>query len=120
MTKIKVPLTGVEDNSRLIEYKNLNKGDCVVVGRLLEKNTVTSKDGNNFLLYTFETEEGEKVKIFGTGQLNFILKTVEIGTLLEIIYLGKESTKLKTGMSALAHQFEVSALQDANAEGDVA
>lgn len=62
--------------------------------------------------HTVIDEDGTEVKLNSAGQLNHILRGVSPGTTIEVVYLGKEKIKSKTGRTVEANQFEVNELVD--------
>ena len=108
MTVVKKKIEGDKKNIELIKLSEIKSGSLVVTG--LYKGTITCKGENGeFLQHRFETEEGVIVGV-SAGQLNFKLKDVDLDTLLEITYLGKEKFKNKEGKLVAGHNFDISEL----------
>lgn len=66
-------------------------------------------NGDESIVHTIEIDKVEN-DFWGAGQLNYLLKEVEAGTEVRIVYKGKESVKIKVGKKNLTkevHQFEV-------------
>lgn len=57
--------------------------------------------------YKFETEDGRTVVINSAGQLAYQMKSVEVGTLVRVEYMGKQEMKKGKNKGKKAHSFEV-------------
>lgn len=88
-------------SARRVQFDN--KGD-VLEGHLVEKATLTSKDGKPFKKYTFKTEEGI-VSTLGSHQLDTGLSQVEVGSLVRVTYQGVK--RLNGGKSVKLFDVEV-------------
>lgn len=57
--------------------------------------------------YKFESTDGNTVIVNSTGSLAYKMKKVEIGSLVRLIYNGKEEIKKGNKAGKLAHNFDV-------------
>jgi hypothetical protein len=101
---------------KYVKYSELKPGATVVVGNYLGSPLVPNfaKDGE-VPEHQFQDEDGNITALNSAGQLNFLLAKVEIGSLVEVLYLGKESITRKNGQKTKANQFEVSILEEQSA-----
>lgn len=62
--------------------------------------------------YKFETADGKTVVINSAGQLAYQMKSVEVGSLVRVEYLGKQEMKKGKNKGKKAHAFEVLVAED--------
>lgn len=100
---------------KYVKYSELKPGATVVVGQYIGSPMVPNyaKDGE-VPEHQFQTDEGITA-LNSAGQLNYLLTKIELGSVVEIIYLGKESITRKNGQKTKANQFEVSILEEEKA-----
>lgn len=95
----------VQTNSSFEEVTFESKGD-MVEGYLVEiYHGKRKSDGSDFTSYTLQTDDGN-VKVYGCAQLNRILPSIELGTLVRLTYNGKVK---RPGAKAAGHDFTVEA-----------
>jgi hypothetical protein len=116
MTVVKKKLSA---SVKYVKYSAAKPGETVALGVFKGTELVPAFDPTapHVPQHTIIDEDGTEVKLNSAGQLNHILKSVEPGTPIEVVYLGKEKIKSKTGRVVEANQFEVNELVD---EEDVA
>ncbi len=97
---------------KYVKYSAARPGETLALGEFKGTKMVPAFDPTapNVPQHTVVDDEGNELKLGSAGQLNFILKNVEPGTNIEVIYLGKEKVKTKTGRTVEANQFEVNEL----------
>lgn len=106
----------LEARKDYVEFKSLKAGDVVVIGKLINKEMVSGhpsfSDPNKLLpKYTFEDlDTKEHVVVNSATKLDWIMKDVEIGTLLQIIFLGRQSFVSKGKMGS-GFAFDVQELE---------
>lgn len=110
MTIVKRKISGV---CKYVKYSLLQPGETVVIGEFKGTEMVCGYKSTvaNSPQHTFIDGDGEEIKLNSAGQLNRILSSVPVGTLLEVIFLGKEQVSLN-GRTVPVNQFEVSELYD--------
>jgi len=101
--------------TKFVKYSSLNQGDLVVLGKFLGTDEVPrykAKPKDPLVpQHKFEDEEGNIVVLNSAAKLDKILSRVEPGTTLEVVFLGKEEYKDKTGQTLSSNTFEVSELE---------
>lgn len=85
------------------------KGDTLE-GRYEGSHEITTGLGES-TVHTLKTGQG-LIDFFGSGQINWILKDVQVGTMVKIVYNGKVKAKVKAGkggkkISKEVHNFRV-------------
>lgn len=86
------------------------KADTVLVTGIYQgTKTVQGKEGP-FIVHEFDVEG--KIMSLSSGQLNYKLKSVEPGTLVEVTFLGKKKVTLANGKTVNANQFHVVELEE--------
>ena len=100
---------------RYVKYSEAKPGDVLVIGTFQGTEQVPAYDPKQGLVpqHSFVDEDEQIVKLNSAGQLNYALKNATPGQMIEVIYLGKEKVKTKTGRLVEANQFEVNALEAA-------
>jgi hypothetical protein len=72
------------------------------------RTTKAEKEADRKRYACLEAQDGTKFRVSAPGQLVFLLEEAGIGTLVQIIYRGKEVVE---GYKQPLHQFEVNALE---------
>ncbi len=62
--------------------------------------------------YKFETGEGKTVIVNSTGSLAYKMKEVSVGSLVQLIYKGKDEIKKGARAGKMAHNFDVLVAQE--------
>jgi len=95
---------------KYVKYSEAKQGDTLVIGDYLGSPMVDNYDKTDKVpQHQFNTDEG-LVALNSAGQLNYLLKKVEVGQTVEIIFLGKEKTTIN-GKKVSVNNFEVSILE---------
>jgi predicted RNA-binding protein with PUA domain len=108
-------------NKNFINYNNTKKGEVIAVGRLVGS-TENSLNPNLRDWQIKPLEKGAKIiHLFGTGQLEWAMKDIEEGTIVQITYLGKEKIDNKKHKfnGVAAHNFDVAVADDLEDEEEV-
>lgn len=97
-----------------VKYSQAAPGDTLAIGTFKGTEMVKAYDPKqpDVPQHTIIDEDGTEFKLNSAGQLNHILKNVQPGTVIEVVYLGKEKIKAKNGRVVEANQFEVNELVD--------
>lgn len=114
MTIVKKKLeTGI---TKFVKYSTLTQGDLVVCGKFLGTEEVPkykAKPKDPLVpQHKFLDDEGNTVILNSAAKLDKILQKVETGTLLEVVFLGKETFTDKSGDVFPVNCFEVSELEE--------
>ncbi len=102
---------------KYVKYSEAKPGDTLALGTFKGTELVKAYDPKqpDVPQHTIIDEDGNEVKLNSAGQLNYILRNVQPGTPIEVVYLGKEKIKSKTGRVVEANQFEVNELLEEEA-----
>ncbi len=94
---------------KFVKYSTASPGDVLATGIFQGSELVKAYDPKqpDVPQHTIVDEDENILKLNSAGQLNYLLKNVEPGTLIEVVYLGKEKIKGKNGRMVEANQFEV-------------
>lgn len=94
---------------KYVKYSKAKPGDILATGTFEGTSLVKAYDPSQPEVpqHTILTEDGLTLKLNSAGHLNYLLRDVQQGSLIEIVYLGKEKIKLKTGRTVDSNQFEV-------------
>lgn len=88
---------------KYMKYSECNEGDVLVTGRY--KGMVPSNYSDNHL---FEVENEEEDYVLNSaGHLNWQLESVELGSLVRVIYKGQEVLEKGPYKGKPSHQFDV-------------
>lgn len=111
MTVVKRKISSVV---KYVKYSEAKPGETVALGVFKGTDLVKAYDPKqpDVPQHTIIDEDGLELKLNSAGQLNHILRGVTPGTTIEVVYLGKEKIKSKTGRIVEANQFEVNELVD--------
>lgn len=111
MTVVKKKLGG---SVKYVKYSAAAPGETIALGVYKGTELVKAYDPKqpDVPQHTVVDEDGQEIKLNSAGQLNHILRGVSPGTTIEVVYLGKEKIKSKTGRVVEANQFEVNELVD--------
>jgi hypothetical protein len=84
MTVIKKKIGG--GSVRYVKYSEAKPGDVLAIGNFIGTELVKAYDPKqpDVPQHTILDEEGTSLKLNSAGQLNFLLKSVEAGTLIEV------------------------------------
>jgi hypothetical protein len=109
----KVKLSG---QTKWVKYSTSKPNDVLVLG-VFEGTTQVpkykGKDGETVAQHNFKTEDGENIALPSAGQLNFLMKDIPVGALVEVVFLGKQEYKdRRSGKMETANQFEVSTFEE--------
>jgi hypothetical protein len=91
-------------------------GSILVTGEYLGTKEATAKNGNTFTTHQFDVDG--KTLSLSSGQLNYKLKGISVGEMVEVTFLGKKSIKLANGTSVNANQFSVVVLEEVTDENE--
>lgn len=110
MTIVKKRLGGAV---KYVKYSAATPGDTLAIGMFKGTEFVKAFDPKqpDVLQHTVIDEDGQEIKLNSAGQLNHIFRKVPPGTMIEVVYLGKEKIKIN-GRQVEANQFEVNELVD--------
>ena len=110
MTVVKKKLSA--SSVKYVKYSEAKPGDTLAIGTFKGTELVKAYDPKqpDVPQHTVVDEDGTELKLNSAGQLNYILKNVDPGTVIVVVYLGKEKIKSKTGRVVEANQFEVNEL----------
>lgn len=99
---------------KYVKYSEASPGQTLAIGTFKGTELVKAYDPKqpDVPQHTIIDEDGQEIKLNSAGQLNHILRGVSPGTTIEVVYLGKEKIKSKTGRVVEANQFEVNELCD--------
>jgi len=113
MTLVKKPVGG--STVKYVKYSEAKPGDVIATGTFAGTSFVKAYDPKqpDVPQHTIIDESGISLKLNSAGQLNYLLKNVPEGSLIEVTYLGKEKIKGKNGKLVEANQFEVHELIEA-------
>lgn len=94
---------------KYVKYSTAKAGDVLAVGVFQGTELVKAFDPKqpDVPQHTIVDEDETILKLNSAGQLNHLLKSVEPGSMIEVVFLGKEKIKSKTGRMVEANQFEV-------------
>ena len=90
---------------KYVSAKDLKAGDIAVTGILLSSSP--NKFNASKLDFTFEIEDGSKVVLNGAGNLQARLKSVAIGSLVQIKYNGQKKITKGPFANKSSHDFTV-------------
>jgi hypothetical protein len=92
---------------RVLTEIKWDKPGTVVLGRLLRVNKVKYDDGPG-LKYLVRDSNGKLVTFAGTTQINMLLTSDDLGKLLEVCFVGADSTREPRPGYSAAKVFRVS------------
>ena len=103
---------------KYVKYSQLKAGDLAAIGIFIgteevDNFTKTAKVPQHTIQ---DQETGAITKLPSAGQLNWALSNVEPGTLIEVIFLGKEKIKNKQGLTVDSNQFEINTFTEVEEE----
>lgn len=108
----KVKLSG---STKWVKYSQSKPNDVLVLGVFegtIQVPKYKGRDGETVPQHNFKTEDGTTVALPSAGQLNFLLRDIPQGALVEVVFLGKQEYKdRRTGKMETANQFEVSTFE---------
>jgi len=112
MTIVKQKIEVQSEKPTYVKYTEAKPGQTLVVGNLTEIRMVDNfnKDGK-VPSFVFQTDTGTTILNSATD-LNKQLEQVEIGSAVEVVFLGAEKLKNKKGQPYKLNKFEVSLLQE--------
>jgi hypothetical protein len=99
---------------KYVKYSQLKAGDVVAIGIFIgteqvDNFTRTAKVPQHTIQ---DTETGAITKLPSAGQLNWAMSQLEAGTMVEVIFLGKEKFKNKQGLMVDSNQFEINTFSE--------
>lgn len=97
---------------KYVKYSEAKAGDTLVIGNYVGSPLVLNFNKDKEVpQHQFQDDEGNTVALNSAGQLDYLMKKVEIGSLVEVLFLGQEALTIK-GKKVKANQFEVSVLEE--------
>lgn len=100
---------------RYVKFSQAKPGDVLVLGMFEGTKQVPKykgRDGETVPQHNFKTEDGTIVALGSAGQLNFLMRDISVGSLVEVVFLGKQEYKdRRTGKMETANQFEVNVFE---------
>lgn len=95
---------------KYVKYSEAKPGDVLVLGNYVGSPMVLNFNKDKEVpQHQFQDEEGNTTALNSAGQLDYLMKKVEVGSVVEVVFLGQEALTIK-GKKVKANQFEVSIL----------
>jgi len=97
---------------KFINYNETDPGTVIATGKLIGKSE--NKFNPNINDWLIKPTEGPVIHLFGTGGLQYHLADMDMGTILQITYLGKQEIEKSNHKFAgkEAHSFDIAIADD--------
>jgi hypothetical protein len=92
-------------NKKVYDYKECEEGQILVQGKYLGPTENTMFGGNNYNYAPLD--DSKTVMLWGAGHLAFQMDAIEVGTTVQVTYMGVETLEKGQFKGKPSHQFDV-------------